>query len=445
MTNRPTFARGGIVFPPRRIDNRTVPLANAPVPPVAVVPLRRRGGLPGVCLVRDGDRVGEGDPIGRLPKPDALAIHAPIPGSVIGVREVLHDDGVVGPAVVIELGGGFAQSGRPRPIRDWKKLAPAAIVAAAAEAGIAVEAEPLAVRLAAAKARGPGVLVANAVETEPWLAAEFRLLADRPAVVAEGALIARAALGCARVVLAVTPDGEEAAARAADAARVLGGTVEVVVVDPRHPQEEETRLASALLGREPPRGGSALDLDAAVLRLSSLAALRDAVVLGRPCFERVVALAGAALREPRNLRVRTGTRVGDLVEEAGGLAARPAAVVFGRAMNGYAVAGDAGWQDVPVSQETAAILFLDRREIARGRERPCLRCGLCADACPWGLVPVRLLELAGAREAVRAAAEGLRECTECGCCSYVCPSSIPLAAGLRAARKSATMAAGAGA
>ena len=441
MTNHPTFARGGIVFPPRRSDSRSVPLVNAPVPPVAVVPLRRRGGLPGVCLVSAGDRVGEGDQIGRLPKPDALPIHAPIPGSVIGVREVLHDDGVVGPAVVIELGGDFAQSGRPRPARDWTRLDPAAILAAAAAAGIAVEGEPLAARLAAAKTRKPGVLVANAVETEPWLAAEFRLLSDRPAVVAEGALIARAALASARIVLAVTPDGVGAAAGVAAAARGLGGAIEVVVVAPRHPQEEETRLASVLLGREPPRGGSALDLDAVVLCLSSLAALRDAVVLGRPCFERVVTLAGAALRTPRNLRVRVGTRVGDLVDEAGGLAARPAAVVFGRAMNGYAVAGDAAWQDVPVSQETAAIIFLGRREVARGRERPCLRCGRCTDSCPWGLVPVRLYELAGAGDDGRAEAEGLRECTECGCCSYVCPSRIPLAAGLRTARHRAAGAA----
>jgi Na+-translocating ferredoxin:NAD+ oxidoreductase subunit C len=437
MRSRPTFARGGIVFPPRRIDNRTVPITNAPVPPVAVVPLRRRGGPSGVCLVREGDRVGEGDPIGRLPKPDALAIHAPIPGSVIGVREVLQDDGAVGPAVVIELGGDFAQSGRPRQAREWKRLHATAILAAAAEAGIAIEGEPLAARLAAAVARGPGVLVANAVETEPWLAAEFRLLADRPAVVAEGALIARAALGCARIVLAVTPDGEEAAALATEAARELGGAVEVVVVAPRHPQEEETRLASALFGREPPRGGSPLDLGAVVLRLSSLAALRDAVVLGRPCFERIVTLGGAALREPRNLRVRVGSRVGDLVDEAGGLASRPAAVVFGRLMNGYAVAGDGEWQDVPVSQETTAIHFLGRREVARGRERPCLRCGRCADTCPWGLVPVRLHELAGAGDTLRAVEEGLRDCTECGCCSYVCPSRIPLAASLRAARRGA--------
>jgi len=434
MTHHPTFARGGIVFPPRRTDNRSIPLAIAPVPPVAVVPLRRRGGRPGSCLVHAGDRVGEGDAIGRLADPDAIPVHAPIPGTVVGVREVLHEDGVSGPAVVIELGGDFAQSGRPRPARDWKRLDPGEILAITGEAGIALEGGSLAARLAAARERGPGVLVVNAVETEPWLAAELRVLADRPAVVAEGILIALAVLGCARVVLAVPPDGAGAATIVAGTGREAGGTFEVALFADRHPQEEPTRLASALLGREPPRGGSVLDLGAVVLRPSSLAALRDAVVLGRPCFERVVSLAGAALREPRNLRVRVGTRVGDLVEEAGGLARRPAAVVFGCPMTGHAVADDGGWQDVPVSQELSAILFLGRREIARGRERPCLRCGRCVDACPWALVPVRLYELASSGNIGAADAEGLRECVECGCCSYVCPSRIPLAAGLRSAR-----------
>ena len=159
------------------------------------------------------------------------------------------------------------------------------------------------------------------------------------------------------------------------------------------------------------------------------------MVLGKPCFERVVTVAGPALRSPGNLKVRVGTRVGDLVEEAGGLAARPAAVVFGGAMQGYAFPGGADWQEVPVTQEVPAILLLARRGMASGRERPCVRCGRCLDACPWGLVPVRLYELAASGALARASAEGLGACTGCGCCSYTCPSCIPLAAKLRQARQ----------
>jgi electron transport complex protein RnfC len=398
--------------------------------------MRRRAGPAALCLVRPGDRVAEGELIGRPADGRSVPVHAPIPGAVVDVREVALADGSTGQAAVIELGGVFAQSGRPRPARDWTSFGAAEIIAIAGGAGIALDGhcEPLAGLLAAARARSAQVLVANAVETEPWLAAEFRLLADRPSEVAAGLHIAEAALGCPRVVLAVTADAAQAAEGVATAFRAAGGSLEVAVFGSRYPQDDETLLATALLGREPLRGGTALDVGAAVTSVSSLAALHDAVVLGKPCFERVVTVAGPALPGPRNLKVRIGTRAGDLVEEAGGLARRPAAVVFGGAMRGYAVAGGEDWRQVPVTQEIAAVLLLARSDLAPGRERPCLRCGRCLDACPWGLVPVRLHQLAGCGALARASAEGLGECTGCGCCSYVCPSRLPLAASLRAAR-----------
>jgi electron transport complex protein RnfC len=431
-----TFPRGGIRFPPRNQESRRVPIANAPMPPVAVVPMRRRGGTAAVCLVEPGDHVAEGELIGRPSGEHSTPVHAPIPGTVVDVREIALSDGTTGNAAVIELGGAFARSGRPQPARDWMHLEPARITALIAEAGVALDGypEPLSVRFAAARGRPLQVLVANAIESEPWLAAEFRLLAERPAEIAEGLRIAQAALECRRVVLAVSGDAAQAADAVAAAFRASGGSLEVAIFDGRYPQEEETLLAAALLRREPPRGGTALDLGAVVVAVSSLAALHDAVVLARPCFERIVTVAGTALRAPRNLKVRVGTRAGELVEEAGGLTTRLAAVVFGSAMKGHAFPGEAAWQEVPVTQDLPAVLLLARGDMALGRQRHCLRCWRCIDACPWGLEPVRLYELAGSGALARASAEGLGECTGCGCCSYACPSRIPLAAALHEAR-----------
>jgi electron transport complex protein RnfC len=436
MTHSLTFPRGGIRLPQRSPESRRTPIVNAAMPTVAVVPMRRRGGASALCLVAPGDRVTEGQLIGRSSGERSAPVHAPIPGAVVEVREALLSDGTTGPAAVIELGGAFAQSGRPRPPRDWTHLEPAEIITLIAEAGVALDGhpEPLAAQFVAARGRSLQLLIANAIESEPWLAAEFRLLADRPAEIAEGLRIAQAALGCRRVVLAVSGDAAQAADAIEAAFKAGGGNLEVAVFDRRYPQEEEALLAAALLDREPPPGGTALDLGAVVTAVSSIAALRDAVVLARPCFERVVTVAGSALRAPRNLKVRVGTRAGELVEEAGGLAARSAAVVFGSAMQGHAFPGTAAWQEVPVTWEVPAVLVFTRCDLAPGRQRPCLRCGRCIDACPWGLMPVRLHELAGSGALARASAEGLMDCTGCGCCSYACPSRIPLAAGLREAR-----------
>jgi len=66
---------------------------------------------------------------------------------------------------------------------------------------------------------------------------------------------------------------------------------------------------------------------------------------------------------------------------------------------------------------------------------PCIRCGACVDACPWGLVPTRLHKLIQRGDAAAAQAEGLSACTECGCCAFVCPSRIPLVDSLRKGKR----------
>ena len=70
-------------------------------------------------------------------------------------------------------------------------------------------------------------------------------------------------------------------------------------------------------------------------------------------------------------------------------------------------------------------------------EMPCIRCGDCADACPAGLRPQRLLRALLAATPGAAVAEGLLDCSECGACDLACPSRIELRARFVAARQEA--------
>ena len=56
--------------------------------------------------------------------------------------------------------------------------------------------------------------------------------------------------------------------------------------------------------------------------------------------------------------------------------------------------------------------------------KPCIHCGLCADACPKSLAPQQLL--LHSHEAVFPDALRLDECVECLLCDRVCPAEIPL-------------------
>ena len=65
---------------------------------------------------------------------------------------------------------------------------------------------------------------------------------------------------------------------------------------------------------------------------------------------------------------------------------------------------------------------------------PCIRCGLCAEACPAELLPQQLHWFAMGKDYDQLQRQNLFDCIECGACAYVCPSSIPLVQYFRAGK-----------
>jgi len=91
--------------------------------------------------------------------------------------------------------------------------------------------------------------------------------------------------------------------------------------------------------------------------------------------------------------------------------------------------------DVPIVKTTNCILAPSYAEIPDDEPaQPCIRCGMCAEACPVSLLPQQLFWYAQAQDHDRLEAHNLFDCIECGACSYVCPSNIPLVQYYRAAK-----------
>jgi electron transport complex protein RnfC len=108
-------------------------------------------------------------------------------------------------------------------------------------------------------------------------------------------------------------------------------------------------------------------------------------------------------------------------------------VILGGAMMGMSVSSI----DVPVTKGVSGVVALEREDDdpARRHVYACIKCGECLKACPIGLNPSMLGELAQAREYGRMAqAFYLDQCFECGSCAYVCPSNIPLTQYFRIAK-----------
>lgn len=82
---------------------------------------------------------------------------------------------------------------------------------------------------------------------------------------------------------------------------------------------------------------------------------------------------------------------------------------------------------MPIVKISNCILAPSVNEMApQEPEQSCIRCGLCVDACPAGLLPQQLYWFSRGEEHEKARNHNLFDCIECGACAFVCPSNIPL-------------------
>jgi Na+-translocating ferredoxin:NAD+ oxidoreductase subunit C len=429
-----TFPRGGIVAQDGKDFTLGRPIANASIPPVAILPLRQHLGIPAVCVVSVGQVVKEGALIGIPTEAGAAAVHSPIPGTVSAIGDITLTDGSGCPAVTIELGGEFELSGRPLPMRPWRKMQKNELleqVRLMGVVGMGGKGIPLHYKYRSHAAHRVESLLINAMDGDPYLSADLQLLQEKPQELAEGILIAVRILDPVRVIVAV---GERSVAAGEAVAAVLrdqGGKAAVEPLQDRYPQGEERLLASTILGLETPQAVALREKGIVISCVATILALYEAVVLGKPSIDRVLTVSGPGVGSLRNLKVRFGTPFRDLLAECGGLPQPRGRLVVGGPLRGHTLAAI----EAPVTKLTTGAVSIPRRLAWNGREDPCIRCGRCEDVCPYGLAPHRLHKLAEAGLTTALVREGAGECVECGCCAYVCPSRIPLLGALRAGKR----------
>jgi electron transport complex protein RnfC len=409
-----TFPRGGISF-----EDPTAPAGNSAeiafLPGLSVIPLTQYPGGRAAPTVGVGDRVREGMLIGRAGRGSAN-VHATVPGKVIRLVSWEGAGALVNEALVIRMEGSFELLGKREIRYPWKDLSPFELRRLISDYGIVEmegEGKPVAdLLLNQLELKGDSTLVVRCVFDDPWLAADMTLCRKRLGDVVEGALIAARAGGIKRLLFAVSRRekalGEELLAEAARA----DFPASLVLVGGRYPQRNRRELELVLRNYEKREGvflGSLL-----ILGPATLAAIRDAVALRKPILDRYVAVGGSAVKTPQVMRVRLGTRIGELFAECGGFVDRPARIATGSPFLGRPVAD----LDEPVTKTSYAVFAMLERPAASAPGGACISCGECRAVCPVGFDPEELYKQVRGGEALPAAG-GPGTCHGCGCCELV--------------------------
>jgi electron transport complex protein RnfC len=370
--------------------------------------------------------------IGRARSDSSCHVHSPVPGIVKYIDEITLPWGEKTPAVFIELGGEFNRLGKAVHTYPWEGIPGDRLLTILSDKGVVgmYSGIPVHRKLTIPKGKFVRTLIINGIECEPYLCADHRIMVEKAAELVEGARIA-ATITCApRRVIALTGDRPDALAALREKVREMKADIEVRALWSKYPLGDERQLIKAVTGEEIPSGGTALDAGAVVLNAATTLAMYEAVVLQKPLIERSITVAGRAIRDQANLKVRIGTPLADLVEECGGFTRMPEKIIVGGPLTGWGLSE----LSAPVTKTTAGVLFLSPKEIRNSRRTNCLNCGRCTRSCPMGLQPEAIYKWVEHSAYEEARGEGILDCTECGCCAYACPARIPLVKEIRAGK-----------
>jgi len=431
MAKAATFERGIHPEDAKELTERSS-IVNASLPKRVIIPLSQHIGAPAKPEVNLGDEVKRGQLIGSPAGFVSAPVHASISGKVVAIANFPHPSGRMISSIVIESDGkDESVSFKDNP--DYLNLGADEIKTLIKDAGIVGlggAAFPTNVKLSPPKEKPIDTVILNGAECEPYLTADHRLMLERPQEIVNGLKIIMKALGVTDGYIGIESNKPDAIKIMEDA--VSGeSNIKVWPLKVKYPQGAEKMLIKAIKNREVPCGGLPMDVKVVVHNVGTALAIYEAVRYSKPLIERVLTVTGRGVKEPKNMMVRIGTRITELIEQCGGLVDNAVKVIVGGPMMGFAQ-----WSlDVPVVKGTSGILVLTEDDYVSSEQYDaCIRCGRCIDICPMGLNPSMLSILSEKGYYEEAKEYNLFDCFECGSCAYGCPSRRPIVQFIRLAK-----------
>ncbi len=430
---------GGIHPPENKQQSLRTPIADAGIPPQLVIPLSQHIGAPARPVVIVGDRVCKGQIIAEPTGFVSVPVHAPTSGHVVAIDErlIAHPSGHLARCIVIASDGvdeWIEHSGIP----DYRDLDKADLINRIRDAGIAGMGGagfPTAVKLTIKPDTHIATLIINGTECEPYITADDVLMRERAQQIIDGTKILSQLIEPGEILIGVEDNKPQslaalrAAAQGCDLAQ--GCAIEIVEFPTKYPSGGEKQLIEILTGKQVPSGGLPLDVGVICQNVGTAVAVYDAVVHGRPLISRITTVTGECVAEPQNFEVLIGTPMRYLLEKAGYQPEKNKRLIMGGPMMGFAVPT----ADAPIVKTTNCLLAPSEAELASPPPaQACIRCGMCALACPASLLPQQMFWFAQGKEFEKLEQHNLFDCIECGACSWVCPSNIPLVQYYRASK-----------
>ncbi|MBC8590836.1 electron transport complex subunit RsxC [Wansuia hejianensis] len=431
--NNLTF-KGGVRLNGNRELSRDKSIEVVQDPKFVYIPLHQHVGAPCKALVKVGDNVKVGQKIGDSEASLTAPVHASVSGVVKGIEKRYTPDGYNVECVVIESDGLNETHESVKPRKDVENLSGEEIVNIIREAGIVGmggAAFPTHSKMTTSKDGNIDTIILNGAECEPFLTCDFRVMLERSEQVISGLELLMKYFGLNSGYIGIEDDKLEAIEKLESVSKSTGKEINVVALKSKFPQGDSYRIVNSVTGRIVPKGGRCKDVNTMVSNVGTAVAITEAVYEGKPLYERIITVSGNGIKEPKNLLVKIGTTIEDIIAYCGGFNGKPGKIIAGGPMTGHTQFT----LDTPITKGTTGIIVFTEAETKPEKVYPCIKCGKCIEVCPVNLQPnlISGFSLKGKFENTEKL--NAEACIGCGACTYICPSKRPLTESIAHAKR----------
>ena len=424
-----TFRIGG-VHPQEHKLTADIPTKEAALPKAAVFPLGQHIGAPARPVVKRGDKVKVGTLIAEANGFVSAPIYSSVSGTVAKIDTSIDATGYRQPVIIINVEGdeweeGIDRSSELESMEAHPELTAEEIIERIKIAGITGmggASFPTFIKLCPPPTAKAECIIVNAVECEPYITADYRLMMEHAAEILVGLKLLMKAAKVEKGYIGIEENKPKAIQLLTELTSE-DSQITIVPLEMKYPQGGEKQLVDAVIGRQVPAPPAIpVNVGAIVQNVGTVFAVYQAVMKHKPLFERYTTVTGEHIKQPGNFLVRMGTPFKDLIAACGGLPDGDNKVLAGGPMMGKSVIS----LEVPVTKGTNSITVLTDADAHRKPIEPCIRCGKCVEVCPMGLEPYLLATLSAFKHYERLEHEDVVSCISCGSCQFTCPSHRPI-------------------
>lgn len=399
---------------------------------ILVYPLSQHIGAPASPIVAVGDTVLRGEKIAEAGGFVSAPVFASVSGTVKAIEPRHVATGDLVNSIIIENDGEMKETDF-HGVEDVAGLSKEQIIEKVKEAGVVGMGGagfPTHVKLSPKEPDKIEFIIANCVECEPYLTADYRRMLENPEELIGGMKIVLRLFDHAKGILGVEDNKPDCIQKLKELTKDEE-RIEVMPLKTKYPQGGERQLIYATTGRAINSKMLPADAGCIVDNVETLVAINRAVKEGKPVMDRIFTVTGDAVANPGNFEYCIGMSYAEILEEAGGFKEDPEKMISGGPMMGFAVFS----LEIPTTKTSSSLLCFKKDDVSASEVTACINCGRCVSVCPEQIVPSRLAKMSQFHDSESFEKWNGMECIECGSCSYICPAKRPLAQYIKTMKK----------